>query len=157
MSSGAGSAHVLLTWFLTFLLVFLLACFHVGCLLEMKNHMGCLLRWEEKSRLADFWRKRYVFGATSAVQVPTRGFLAKKAGVWRDLSKKGADSRIFGEKGSRVARPLCHFSLADFRRKRKRCGATSHPKVPTRGNSSKKEGVWHHLMNNHNFNEIHIS
>ena len=36
-------------------------------------------------------------------KVPTRGFLAKKAGVWRDLSTKGADSRIFGEKGSRVA------------------------------------------------------
>ena len=120
MSSGAGSARVLLTWFLAFLVAFLVACFHVGCLLEMKNHMGCLLRWEEKSRLADFWRKRNVCGATSAVQVPTRGFLtkrevvwrylsaifhhsAKKEGGWRELSSKGADSRIFGEKGSRVA------------------------------------------------------
>ena len=79
-------------------------------------------------------------------KVPTRGFPAKKEGVWRELSRTGADSRIFGEKGSCVARPLCHFSLADFQRKRKRCGATSLPFF-TRGFSAKKEVVWRDLKN----------
>ena len=69
-------------------------------------------------------RKRKSCGATSGEKVPTRGFSAKKEGVWRDLPAI-FHSRNFGKKGSRVARPLCHFSLADFRRKRKRCGATS--------------------------------
>ena len=78
-------------------------------------------------------------------KVPTGGFWAKKAGVWRDLSTTGADSRIFGEKGNGVARPPCHFSLADFRRKRKSCGATSLPFF-TRGFSAKKETVWRDLQ-----------
>ena len=43
-------------------------------------------------------RKRKSCGATSDTKVPTRGFSAKKEGVWRELSSKGADSRIFGEK-----------------------------------------------------------
>ena len=124
VSSGGGSARVLLTWFLAFLVAFLLACFHVGCLLETKNHMGCLLRQRQKCRLADFWRKRQVCGATSARKVPTRGFSAKKETVWRDLPAI-FHSRIFGEKGNGVAQPPCHFSLAEFRRKRKSCGATS--------------------------------
>ena len=44
-----------------------------------------------------------------STKVPTRGFSAKKEGVWRELSGTGADSRIFGEKGNGVARPPCHF------------------------------------------------
>ena len=42
-------------------------------------------------------------------KVPTCGFSAKKEGVWHELSKKGANSQIFGEKGNRVAQPPCHF------------------------------------------------
>ena len=49
-------------------------------------------------------RKRKSCGATSEEKVPTRGFLAKKEGGWRDLPAI-FHSRIFGEKGSRVARP----------------------------------------------------
>ena len=82
-----------------------------GCLVGTKMHMGFLLREyrcplatrgvsEKGSHVAQPQRKK----------VPTRGFSAKKEGVWRELSTKGADLRIFGEKGSRVARPLCHFS-----------------------------------------------
>ena len=110
VSSGGGSARVLLTWFLAFLVAFLLACFHVGCLLETKNHMGCLLR-QYRCPLAT----RVVSEKGSRVarpqgeKVPTRGFSAKKEGVWRDLSR-----------------------LADFRRKRKSCGATSLPFFTTR-------------------------
>ena len=65
-------------------------------------------------------RKRKSCGVTSERKVPTRGFsakketmwrdlpaifhnLAKKEGGWRNLSKESADSRIFGEKGNRVA------------------------------------------------------
>ena len=83
-------------------------CARVGTLLWAKTHMGCLLReyrcplatWvvSEKGnhvarpqggrcRLADFWWKRKVCGMTSAEQVPTRGFSAKKETVWRDLQK----------------------------------------------------------------------
>ena len=123
VSSGAGNARVLLTWFLAFLLAFLLACFHVGCLLETKNHMGCLLRWEEKSRLADFWRKRNVCGATSAVQVPTRGFLAKREVVWRYLSAIFHHSAKKEGGWRNLSKEKCR--LADFRQKRKLCGATS--------------------------------
>ena len=86
--------------------------------------------------------------------MPTRGYLAKKAGVWRDLSAI-FHSRIFGEKGNGVARPPCHFSLADFRRKRKSCGATSLPFF-TRGFSAKKETVWRDLpaiFHSRNFGE----
>ena len=130
MSSGARSARILLTWFLVFLLVFLLVCFHVGCLLETKNHMGCLLRQyrcplamrlasEKGSRVARPHREK----------VPTRGFSAKKEGVWHDLRTKGANSRIFSEKGNCVARPPCHF--------------------PAKSADSwifgKKETVWHDL------------
>ena len=95
VSLGAGSARVLLTWFLVFLLAFLLACFHVGCLLRQYCcPLATRLASEKGSRVARPQREK----------VPTRGFSAKKEGVWRDLSTKG---------------------LADFRRKRKRCGATS--------------------------------
>ena len=38
-------------------------------------------------------------------KVLTPGILAKKAGVWHDLSSKGADLWIFGKKGSHVAQP----------------------------------------------------
>ena len=52
---------------------------------------------------------------------------------------KGADSQIFGEKGRCVARPQQHrCRLADFRRKRKSCGATS----AIFHDSAKKEGGW---------------
>ena len=37
--------------------------------------------------------------------MPTCGFLAKKEGVWCDLSKKGANLWIFSEKGNCVAQP----------------------------------------------------
>ena len=85
---------------------------------EGKKHMGFLLRWGQKCRLVDFWRKRQVCGATSARKVPTRGFSAKKEVVWRNLSaifhhsakKEGGWrdlSRIFGRKGNGVARPPC--------------------------------------------------
>ena len=43
-------------------------------------------------------------GSRVQPKVPTRGFLAKKEGGWRDLPAI-FHSRIFGEKGSRVARP----------------------------------------------------
>ena len=104
MSSGAGSARVLLTWFLAFLVAFLVACFHVGCLLETKNHMGCLLR-QYRCPLAT----RVVSEKGSRVarpqgeKVPTHGFSAKKETVWRDLPAI-FHSRNFAEKGSRVAR-----------------------------------------------------
>ena len=77
-------------------------------------------------------------------KVPTRGFLAKKAGVWRDLSTKGADSRIFGEKGSRVAQPLCHFS--PLGEKGRWVAQPQQGKVPTCGFSAKKETVWRDLQ-----------
>ena len=77
-------------------------------------------------------------------KVPTRGFLAKKAGVWRDLSTKGADSRIFGEKGNGVARPLCHFSPRG--EKGRWVAQLQQGKVPTRGFSAKKETVWRDLQ-----------
>ena len=47
--------------------------------------------------------------------------------------RKSADSRIFSEKGRCVARPQNErCRLADFQRKRKRCGATSLPFFTTR-------------------------
>ena len=47
--------------------------------------------------------------------------------------RKSADSRVFGEKGRCVARPQNkRCRLADFRRKRKRCGVTSLPFSTTR-------------------------
>ena len=49
-------------------------------------------------------RKRKSCGVTSTEKVPTRGFSAKKEGGWRDLPAI-FHLRIFGEKGSRVARP----------------------------------------------------
>ena len=48
-------------------------------------------------------RKRKSCGTTSGEKVPTHRFLAKKEGVWHKLSRTGANSRIFGEKGSHVA------------------------------------------------------
>ena len=50
-------------------------------------------------------------------KVPTRGFSAKKEGVWRELSSTGADSRIFGKKGNCVARPLeiLYFFVYQYR------------------------------------------
>ena len=122
MQSGAGAARV-------FARMFLALCSRF----EGKKHMGFLLWWGQKCRLTDFWRKRQVCGATSARKVPTRGFSAKKETVWRDLPAI-FHSRNFGEKGSRVARPLCHISplgekgrwvAADIWQKRKPCGATS--------------------------------
>ena len=128
MQSGGGALACSLT------------CFsRCACVLD---HMECLLRqdrcplatWvvsekgsrvvrpqEKKCRLADFRRKRKVCGATSAAQVPTRGFSAKKEVVWRDLSaifhhsakKEGGWPRIFGRKGNRVARPLYQHRLND--------------------------------------------
>ena len=104
VSSEGGSARILLTWFLTFLLTFLLACFHVGCLLETKNHMGCLLRqhpWPLATRFVS--EKGSCVVQPQREKVLTRGFLAKKEGVWCDLREKGADSWIFSEKGNGVA------------------------------------------------------
>ena len=69
---------------------------------------------------------------------------------------KSADSRIFGEKGRCVARPQHErCRLADFRRKRKSCGATSLPFL-TRGFSAKRETVWRDLpaiFHSRNFGE----
>ena len=89
-------------------------------------------------------RKRKSCGVTSEEKVPNRGFSAKKVGVWRDVSSKGADSRIFGEKGSRVARPLCHFS--PLGEKGRWVAQPQQGKVPTRGFSAKKETVWRDLQ-----------
>ena len=117
----------------------------VSCLLRTKMHMGFLLREyrcplatrgvsEKGSRVAQPQRKK----------VPTRGFSAKKEGVWRELRTKGADSRIFGEKGNGVARPLCHFS--PLGEKGRWVAQLQQGKVPTRGFSAKKETVWRDLQ-----------
>ena len=76
-------------------------------------------------------------------KVPTRGFLVKKEYVWCDLTSTGADSRIFGEKGSRVALPLCHFS--PLGEKGSWVAQPQHRKVPTRGFSATKETMWRNL------------
>ena len=55
----------------------------------------------------------------------------KSCGVTSE--RKSADSQIFGEKGRCVARPQNErCRLADFRRKRERCGATCLPFFTTR-------------------------
>ena len=100
VSSGGGSAHVLL--------MFMLACFSrcacVRCLLRMKMHMGFLLRQYHCPLAMQVVSKKgsHVVQPQSE-KVPTRGFSVKKEGVWHDLSSTGADSWIFGEKGSHVA------------------------------------------------------
>ena len=91
----------------------------------MQSGSGVLAFWREKAHGMPFEgiplspshaggeRKRESCGATS--------------------EQKGADSRIFSEKGRCVARPQHErCRLADFRRKRKRCGATSLPFFTTR-------------------------
>ena len=161
MSSGAGSAHVLLTWFLVFLVAFLVTCFHVGCLLETKMHMGFLLRqYHCPLATRGVSEKGSHVARPQSTKVPTRGFSAKKETVWRDLpaifhnsakkeggwrnlSKESADLWIFGKKGSRVARPPCHFPQLG---EKGRCVAQPQQgKVPTRGFSAKKETVWRDL------------
>ena len=78
-------------------LAFLLACFSCCAhVLEGKSTWDAF--WG-----VEIWQKRKWCGATSEEKVPTHGFLVKKAGVWRNLSKKGADSWIFSKKGSCVA------------------------------------------------------
>ena len=119
VSSGAGSAHVLL--------VFMLACFshcaRMATLLWVKTHMGFLLRQyrcplatrvvsekgsrvarpqSQKCRLADFRWKRKWCGATSLPFFTTR---RKRKVGGATSAAKSADSRIFGEKGICVARP----------------------------------------------------
>ena len=89
-------------------------------------------------------RKGKSCGAISEEKVPTRGFSAKKEGVWRDLRTKGADSRIFGEKENRVARPPCHFP--QLGEKGRWVVQPQLGKVPTRGFSVKKETVWRDLQ-----------
>ena len=117
----------------------------MGCLLEMKNHMGCLLR-QHPWPLA----MRFVSEQGSCVvqpqreKVPTHGFLAKREGVWCDLSTKGADLRIFGEKGNGVAQPPCHFP--QLGEKGRWVAQPQQGKVPTCGFSAKKETVWHDLQ-----------
>ena len=141
MSSGAGSARVLL--------VFLLACFSccacVVTLLWAKMHMGFLLRQYRcplATRLAS--EKGSRVARPHREKVPTRVFSAKKEGVWRDRRTKGADSWIFGEKGNGVARPLCHFS--PLGEKGRWVAQPQQGKVPTRGFSAKKETVWRDLQ-----------
>ena len=90
VQSGAGAAHV-------FACMFLVLCSRFGG----KKHMGCLLGWSKKCQLTDFWQKRQVCGVTSAAKVPTRGFSAKKEGVWCNLSAI-FHSRIFSKKGNGV-------------------------------------------------------
>ena len=115
-----------------------------GSLLETKNHMGCLLRqhpWPLATRFGS--EKGSCVAQPQREKVLTRGFSAKREGVWRDLSTKGADSRIFGEKGNGVARPPCHFP--QLGEKGRWVAQPQQGKVPTRGFSVKKETVWRDL------------
>ena len=77
---------------------------HVGCRLRTKMHMGFLLR-EYRCPLATWGvsKKGSHVARPQREKVLTHGFSAKKEGVWCDLSTKGADSRIFSEKGNGVA------------------------------------------------------
>ena len=77
---------------------------HVGCLVGMKMHMGFLLR-QYRCPLATCMvsKKGSRVARPQSKKVLTHGFSAKKEGVWCELSTKGADLRIFGEKGSHVA------------------------------------------------------
>ena len=52
---------------------------------------------------------------------------------------KGADTRIFGQKGNGVARPPCHFP--QLGEKGRWVAQPQQGKVPTRGFSAKKETV----------------
>ena len=107
-------------------------------------HMGFLLRqyrWPLATRVVS--EKGSRVARPQREKVPTRGFSAKKEGVWRDLGTKGADSRIFGEKGNGVARPPCHFP--QLGEKGRSVAQTQQRKVPTRGFSAKKEVVWRDL------------
>ena len=68
-------------------------------------------------------RKRKSCGATSEPKVPTRGFSAKKETVWRDLPAIFHNSAKKEGRWRNLSKEKCR--LADFRRKRKPCGATS--------------------------------
>ena len=140
VSSGAGSACILLA----FMLTCFSCCACVRCLLRTKMHMGFLLR-EYCCPLATWVvsKKGSHVARPQGEKVPTRGFLAKKEGVWRELSRTGADLWIFGEKGSCVAQPLCHFS--PLSEKGRWVVQPQRGKVPTCGFSAKKETVWHDL------------
>ena len=121
-------------------------CACVGTLLWAKTHMGCLLR-QHRWPLA-MWlvsKKGSRVARPQREKVPTHGFSAKKEGVWHDLSTKGADSRIFGEKGNGVTRPPCHFP--QLGEKGRWVAQPQQGKVLTRGFSAKKETVWHDLKN----------
>ena len=74
----------------------------------------------------------------------TRGFSAKKEGVWCNLSRTGADLQIFSEKGSHVVQPLCHFS--PLGKKGRWVVPPQQGKVLTHRFSAKKETVWHDLQ-----------
>ena len=80
----------------------LFAC--VGCLVGTNMHMGFLLRQYHCPLAMQVVSKKgsHVVQPQSE-KVPTRGFSVKKEGVWHELSSTGADSWIFGEKGSHVA------------------------------------------------------
>ena len=110
----------------------LFAC--VGCRLRTKMHMGFLLR-EYHCPLATWGvsEKGSHVARPQSTKVLTCGFSVKKEGVWRELSRTGADSWIFGEKGRCVARAQRNrCRLADFQRKRKSCGMISLPFFTTR-------------------------
>ena len=109
-------------------LVFCLhVCSHVSCIV--------LMFWRKKAHGMPFEgillspshvggeQKRKSCGTTSEEKVPTCGFSAKQAVVWRNLSaifhhlakKEGGWCNLSSEK----------CQLADFQQKRKLCGATS--------------------------------
>ena len=96
------------------------ACSHVSCVV--------LAFWREKAHGMPFeaipLAPSHAVWSEKGSRVAT--FLAKKEGVWRDLSEK-------------------RCRLVDFQRKRKVCGAISERKVPTRRFSAKKETVWRDL------------
>ena len=109
--------------------------------------MGCLLRPPSKQKRKScggfLAKKEGVWCDLGEKKVPTCGFSAKKEGVWHDLSEKGADSWIFGKKGSRVAQPPCHFS--QLGKKGRWVVQPQQGKVLTCKFSAKKEIVWHDL------------
>ena len=79
---------------------------HVGCLVGMKMQMGFLLRQYPWPLAMWVVSKKGSQCQPQREKVPTCRFLAKKEGVWCDLSTKGADSWNFGKKGSHVVQPL---------------------------------------------------
>ena len=113
-------------------------CARVGCLLKCQKAHGIPFAgrmWRDLSpkvptrgfsaKKETMWRDLSAIFPNLKAKGPTRGFSAKKEGVWRDLS--AILTRGFSAKREIVWRDLwaLPFWLADFRRKRKRCGAPS--------------------------------